>query len=58
MAICSKCGKGSLNAVSRSHSNIATKRKQHPNLQTKTLDGKRVKICSKCIKAMKKPAKK
>ncbi|MEA3272103.1 MAG: 50S ribosomal protein L28 [Patescibacteria group bacterium] len=57
MARCEKCGRGSLKAVSRSHSNVATKRRQKVNLQKKTIDGKRMKICTKCIKTMNKKAR-
>lgn len=39
-----------MNGVSRSHSNIASKRKQHINLQTLAVNGQRVKACSNCIR--------
>lgn len=48
---CPICGRGAMNSASRSHSNIATKRKQHINLQTMLVNGKRVKACSACIRA-------
>ena len=48
---CSVCGRGAMNSATRSHSNIATKRKQHLNLQTLLSDGKRVKACSSCIRS-------
>jgi ribosomal protein L28 len=48
--ICDICGRGSLMSVSRSHSNIATKHRQFLNLQAKRIGGKRVKICTACIK--------
>ncbi|NQU83349.1 MAG: 50S ribosomal protein L28 [Parcubacteria group bacterium] len=57
MARCEKCRRGSLNVNSRSHSNVATKRRQKVNLQKKTIDGTRVKICTKCIKTMNKEAR-
>ncbi|MBI4652992.1 50S ribosomal protein L28 [Candidatus Kuenenbacteria bacterium] len=47
---CSVCKRGSLNANSRSHSNIATKKRQHINLQTKKIDGEKTKICVSCIR--------
>ncbi|MBI2099233.1 50S ribosomal protein L28 [Candidatus Uhrbacteria bacterium] len=50
--ICEHCGRRPLKAVSRSHSNIATKRRQMLNLQWKRLDGERVRICANCIKTM------
>jgi ribosomal protein L28 len=49
---CDKCGRGYHKAVSRSHSNIKTLRRQHVNLQSKVVDGKRLKLCTKCIKTL------
>ncbi|MEA1925670.1 MAG: 50S ribosomal protein L28 [Patescibacteria group bacterium] len=54
MARCDICGKKARSGHSRSHSNIATKRKFKVNLQTKRIDGKRLKICTRCIKTMNK----
>ncbi|MCK4918757.1 MAG: 50S ribosomal protein L28 [Candidatus Pacebacteria bacterium] len=48
--ICQVCGRGTRASQSRSHSNIATKRKQFINVQTKHIDGEKIKICTKCIK--------
>ncbi|MFA4937369.1 MAG: L28 family ribosomal protein [Patescibacteria group bacterium] len=56
--VCEKCQRGYNPAVSRSHSNIATLRRQYVNLQYKTVDGKRVRICSRCIKTLAKNARK
>lgn len=47
---CNVCGRGTTFGNSRSHSNIATRRKFAINIQTKKIDGKKVKICTKCIK--------
>jgi large subunit ribosomal protein L28 len=47
---CQVCGRGPRSAQSRSHSNIATKRTMAINLQTKKVDGKNLKICTKCLK--------
>lgn len=55
--ICDICGRGSLSGHSRSHSNIATKRRQHLNLQQTLYRGKRVKACANCIKTLTKKAK-
>lgn len=52
--ICDRCGRGSNRANSRSHSNIATKREQHANLQNRTIGGTRMKVCTTCLKTMKK----
>ncbi|MFA5359120.1 MAG: 50S ribosomal protein L28 [Patescibacteria group bacterium] len=49
---CEICGKGPKKAASRSHSKIKTLRKQYPNLQIKTVDGKRKKICTTCLKTI------
>lgn len=47
---CQICGRGSMKSVSRSHSNIATKRRQHINLQWFRYRGKRIRACTSCIK--------
>ncbi|MFH1193953.1 MAG: L28 family ribosomal protein [bacterium] len=51
---CEKCGRGSKKSASRSHSNIKTIKRQYVNLQYKTVDGERMKVCAKCIKTAKK----
>jgi large subunit ribosomal protein L28 len=52
---CDICGKGPLVGNNVSHANNKTKRRWLPNLQTVRvkLDGevKRMKVCTKCIKA-------
>jgi ribosomal protein L28 len=55
--LCQVCGRGAMNSYSRSHSNIATKKKQHINLQTLLIEGKRVKACSSCIRTATKKLK-
>jgi len=52
--ICEKCGKRPNTANQRSHSKVATKRRQFPNLQSKKVDGKRMTMCTKCIKTLSK----
>lgn len=54
--VCENCLRGPVSSVSRSHSNIATKRRNEINLQVKTVEGKRMRICTGCIKTMKKRA--
>lgn len=44
--------------VSRSHSMIKTRRRFNLNLQTKTVDGKQMRLCTACIKTGKKNAAK
>ena len=51
---CNVCGRGTASGNSRSHSNIATKRKFSINIQSKKIDGKKTKICTKCIKTQSK----
>jgi large subunit ribosomal protein L28 len=48
--VCNTCGRGTTAGNSRSHSNIASKRKFAINLQSKKVDGKKTKICTKCLK--------
>jgi len=49
---CDICGRSSTKGVKRSHSNIKTLRRQHINLQTKKINGKKILICTKCIKTL------
>lgn len=49
---CDICGKGPLKGASRSHSNIKTKRRLYLNLQTKKIEGKRLKVCTRCLKIL------
>jgi len=46
-----------MNSLSRSHSNIGTKRKQHVNLQTMLVSGRRVKACASCVRTQTKQLK-
>lgn len=55
---CDICGRKPQSAIKRSHSHIATKTRKFLNLQSKKIDGKKLKVCTKCIKTMSKPAKK
>jgi ribosomal protein L28 len=50
MKVCMRCEKGVQVANTRSHSNIASKRKQRPNLQRLTVGGKRMVLCASCVK--------
>ncbi|NIP32764.1 50S ribosomal protein L28 [Candidatus Saccharibacteria bacterium] len=55
--VCDKCGRGKTFSRSRSKSNIITKRTHEINLQVKKVNGKRMKICTKCLKTLAKAAK-
>lgn len=50
---CDICGRGPRITSKRSHSHMANKHWQHINLQTKKINGKKIKICSKCLKDLK-----
>ena len=54
---CALCGKTSRKSISRSHSNIKTIRRLHPNLQSKKIDGKKEKVCTTCIRTIKRNEK-
>ncbi|OGL66119.1 50S ribosomal protein L28 [Candidatus Uhrbacteria bacterium RIFCSPLOWO2_01_FULL_47_24] len=54
---CEKCARGPQVGISRSHSMIKTKRKFNLNLQTRTIGGKRMNVCTNCIKTGKKTSK-
>ena len=49
---CSITGKTALTGNKRSHSNIATKRKQQLNLQKITYKGKRIKVSARTLKTL------
>ena len=52
--ICDICGRGPKKAASRSKSNIKTLKRQYINLQSRLIDGVRKKVCTKCLRTMKK----
>lgn len=53
---CDICGRKPQASIKRSHAKNATKIRQYLNLQTKRMDGKKLKVCTKCIKTMNKKA--
>ncbi len=52
---CDLCGRGATKGASRSHSKVKTLKKQNINLQAKTISGTKFKICTSCLRTMKKP---
>lgn len=50
MATCAICQRDSLKANWKSHSNIKTIRRQKLNLQSKKIDGKKMMVCTSCLK--------
>lgn len=55
--ICQLTGKSALFGNSRSHSNIATRRRQNVNLQTIRINGKRLRIAARTLRTLKKLSK-
>jgi large subunit ribosomal protein L28 len=55
--ICDLCGRGPQKFVQRSHANNKTLTRKQINLQVKTVDGVRKKVCARCIRTLKKNAK-
>lgn len=57
---CPQCKKGSRmvnrRVLLRGHYNPTGKRRKYPNLQWSRVDGKRIKICTDCIKTQNKTA--
>lgn len=51
--VCSICQRKAVVGNSRSHSNIASKRRMSINLQTKKVNGHRITVCTSCIKTFK-----
>ncbi|MFA6215042.1 MAG: 50S ribosomal protein L28 [Patescibacteria group bacterium] len=54
MKTCDICGRQPLKANWISHSNIKTIRRQKLNLQAKKIDGKKMTICTSCLKTLSK----
>jgi ribosomal protein L28 len=52
---CDMCDRSATKGASRSHSKIKTLRRQNINLQSRTLDGISLKICTACLRTMTKP---
>lgn len=50
--VCQMTGRGTKSGHSRSHSNIATKRKFKINLQTKRINGVKVRLSTKAIRTL------
>ncbi|MCK4967938.1 MAG: 50S ribosomal protein L28 [Candidatus Aenigmarchaeota archaeon] len=51
---CAICERRARMSLSRSHSNVATKKRQKINLHSKIINGKRVSICSTCLRTINK----
>lgn len=55
--ICQVCGKGSMMVTPRkflrAHYNPTEKKRRYPNLQTLRLAGSKMKLCTRCLKNVK-----
>lgn len=60
--ICGVCGKGSQIIIPRkhlrAHYNPTTKQRRYPNLQTLRLGGMKLRLCTRCLKTVKRQAAK
>ena len=58
MTRCPYCGKKPMTANKRTllrcHYNITNRYRKYPNLQWAKVDGKRIKLCTSCIKTLNK----
>jgi len=52
---CDLCGRSATKGASRSHSKIQTLRRQGINLQSRMLEGVKVKVCTSCLRTIVKP---
>ena len=52
---CDLCGRSATKGASRSHSKIKTLKRQNINLQTKMVEGLKLRLCTSCIRTMDKP---
>ncbi len=49
--VCELCDRGYLKGNARSHSKIATIKRQRVNLQNATIAGQKVRACTRCIRS-------
>ena len=54
---CDLCGRSATKGASRSHSKVKTLKRQGINLQSKTIDGVKLKICTSCMRTLAKKNK-
>lgn len=52
--VCEITGRGPKSANSRSHSKVQTKRRNQINLQSVTINGKRIRVAARTLKTLKK----
>jgi len=54
---CDLCERSATKGATRSHSKIKTLKRQGINLQTKNIDGVKIKVCTSCMRTAVKPVK-
>lgn len=54
---CDLCGRSATKGASRSHSKVKTLKRQGINLQSKTIDGVKLRICTSCMRTLTKKSK-
>jgi large subunit ribosomal protein L28 len=52
--VCDICGRGPQKSIKKSHANNKTIVRKFINLQTRTIDGVKKKICTRCLRTIKK----
>ena len=52
---CDLCGRVATKGASRSHSKIKTLKRQNINLQSRVVNGLKVKVCTSCLRTINKP---
>jgi large subunit ribosomal protein L28 len=55
--ICNLCGKGPVAGNNVSHSKRRTRRRFLPNLVSKKFGGVKLRICTRCLRTLKKPVR-
>ena len=51
---CLTCGRTATKGAKRSHAKNKTLKRQNINLQNKKVEGKKIKICTSCLRTIKK----
>ena len=49
---CDICNRGARKGASRSHSKVKTLKQQKINLQTKNINGLKLKLCTSCLRTL------
>lgn len=52
--VCDICGRGPQKAYKRSHANNKTIIRKYINLQSRVIDGRKKKVCTSCLRTLKK----